>query len=835
MGERPLVTVTLALLTGLFLSNVFFYFPLCLSVLLLSFLFVDVFIFQGRLLPSGVYWVGLAGFLVYQVVSTPFSQEDLSRYRNQGPIHLLAEVSAPIRHSPNHVSLQMEGIKLFLASSASSVNGRFQLNIYNREVPFEYGDRLEMMIRLRSSGQFQNQGAFQFGDYRERTGWSGFASLPHFDQIHKVGEGGIPLLKRIYRWRDTVRLRILSSMEGPAVGLLMAIIIGETGYLSDEVRDVFSRSGTAHLLAVSGTHLAFISLLLFGLSRSLLLCLPARLLLRLSLWKIASQLAALITAFGVTFYTFFSGGRIGTLRALTMILVYLASIWFSRQRDAQCSLSLAALIILIFNPRALFEISFQFSFLAVLSIILLVEWWAEIGPKYFLEKEVPFARRVFIDGPRLMFISTMGATLGTAPLSLYYFHQFSWVGPVANMVLLPLAGWVMIPLGLFSAIGSLFMEKGFFLSGVNQHLWSFYLDATRFFSAFPGAGFHFSSPHFLLVFLFYACFFFVIVKKKSFRWLLAVNAVFFLTFLGWGGFRVFPDRPRVTFMDVGQGDAVLVEFPHGETMLIDGGDRRAGMFSVAPSLWEARIRKIDYLVGSHPQADHIGGFPYLVRNFEIGEAWINGKDIDTQTYRTLTESLNKKHIPIKTITRESSSVEIHPCGLQFLHPTQDKNLKFKEMNDQSIVIKMTCSGEKGSVVSFLFSGDLEKAGEKILLSRSDHLKSSILKVPHHGSQSASGRPFVTSVSPEIAIISVGRQNRHHHPHASVLDLYAESGSRVYRTDQEGAIVVEMKEPMKKNDPGFIISSFSDRKVKKVRWSSSLLLEEWKNIRKVFLF
>ncbi|MFQ5780420.1 MAG: ComEC/Rec2 family competence protein, partial [Nitrospiria bacterium] len=295
MGKRPLVAITLALLGGLFLGELFSFFPLTLFLSLLFLLLLETLFVQGRLLSLPLFLCGVIGFILYQIVVTPYSSEDLRWYLDRGPVRLIAEVDGPLQHRPKGVTLRMKGVAVVSEGGYRPVEGRFQLTIYKREIPFEYGDRLEMTVRLRRPGQFQNPGSFQYADYRERGGWRGVATLPNADQVRKVGEGGLRLLKSLYRLRDEIRTRILTSIEGPPGALLMALVIGEKGYLTNEIRDAFSASGTAHILAVSGSHLAFVSLLVFGLTRWLILCLPEPILLRISLWKIPSQWAALIT------------------------------------------------------------------------------------------------------------------------------------------------------------------------------------------------------------------------------------------------------------------------------------------------------------------------------------------------------------------------------------------------------------------------------------------------------------------------------------------------------------------------------------------------------------
>ena len=832
MGRRPLVSVTVALLAGLFSGEIFSYFPLSFFFFLFILLIIESFFWRGRRLSLPLLGVGAAGFAIYQLLTTPFASGDLRKYVDQGPLRLIAQVDGAPGHFPGETVLWMKGVALDSPSGLRPIDGRFRLNLYSPDVPFEYGDRLEMEVRLRTPQQFRNPGAFQYADYREREGWSGVAGVTDLTRVKKVGEGGLPFVKALYRWREKIRGAILTHLDGIPAALLMALIIGETGYLTDEIREVFAASGTTHILSISGSHLALVAFLIFGASRWLILHLPSPVLLRISLWKVPSQWAALVTAGPVIFYAFLAGGEVATLRSLTMILVYLFSIWINRSGDVKISLAFAALLIVLFHPPSIFDVSFQLSFLSVLSIALMIEWWEAAFPA--LPSEIPLSRfEKYVAGPgKVMLLSTLGATLGSAPLTLYYFHQFSWVGFIANFIIVPLAGWVIIPFGLVSSVASLFLEEGFPFSAWHQWLGMIYYRVTAFFAGFPGADFHFSSPPLFMVLLFYGLIFSLLIRQASWKRLLPITLAFFLFFLGWEGIRLSPEMLRVTFIDVGQGDATLIEFPKGKTMLVDGGSGglfNIGKIAVTPYLQERRIGRIDYLVGTHPQMDHMGGLAYIVRKFNVGEVWTDGMTREVSFYREFLTALDQKGLSPRKITGSDPSMEIDGCRLDFLNPPAGAEPNEKTLNDQSIVLYLSCPALGRRGISFLLTGDIETKAEEAILEKKVSLKSTFLKVPHHGSHTSSGRPFLSAVSPEVALFSVGAHNSYRHPHPEVLAAYETSGIKVYRTDRDGALIVEA-------DAGeaLRIRSYREETVEKVKWND-FPEAEWRNIEKVFPF
>lgn len=840
MGNKPLVSVTLVFLSGLLASEVFSFFPLTLTVFVFILLLVEAVFFRSGFFPVSLLVVWTVGFVLHQNTLKPPDTHDLGRYVDQGPVRVIARISEPVQYTKKYASLKMKAVSIGAANASGQMpfhaaDGVFRLYISstsNEVIPFEYGDELALVLRLRHPKQYQNPGSFLSADYRERVGWAGVASLSHFDQAKKVGEGGNPILKRVYRWREEIRKKILASVDEPAASILLAMVIGESGNLSDEVREGFASAGIAHLLSVSGSHLVFVSVFVFALCRGLMLRLPEPILLRCTAWKIPSQWAALCTAFAVTFYAFLAGGQIATLRALAMTLVYLLSIWLCRSRDTQISLSLAALLIVLFQPQAIFEISFQLSFTAVLSIVLFVEWWRETKPDTAVTglSETPQGvfQKYVLDPSRLLLLSSVGAAIGTAPLSLFYFHQFSWVGVAVNLLLVPVAGVLLIPFALCAALVSLFTET-FPLPFLHERLWSAFYHSTQWFAGAPGADLRFASPALSLVVLFYALFFFMLVTRRSRKSVFGVSTSFFLIFLGWGAFRIPPETLRVTFLDVGQGDAALIEFPNGQTLLIDGGDSRAGKYAVAPYLWQRRIREIDYLIGTHPQSDHIGGLPFILQNFKVNTVWTNGMPTETETYGAF-ETAIRETGAVHQIAFRGASLKIDICRLVFLNPglnPDERPISSRGgLNNHSIVFSLSCSVDGRAPLTFLFTGDIEQETEAVLLTNAATLKNTVLKVPHHGSRSSSGERFIAAVSPKIVIFSAGRKNRYRHPHQEVTQRYALMGATPYRTDYMGAIFIEAD-----GDPA--VTTYGERRQERIRRTDSVFNQEWRNIQKAF--
>jgi competence protein ComEC len=257
---------------------------------------------------------------------------------------------------------------------------------------------------------------------------------------------------------------------------------------------------------------------------------------------------------------------------------------------------------------------------------------------------------------------------------------------------------------------------------------------------------------------------------------------------------LFQKDLRLTFIDVGQGDSILIEFPKGKKMLIDGGGLHEDRFDtgkniIAPLLWKKKIRRIDTLVLTHPDPDHLKGLIFIASQFSIGQFWDNGYQTESGSYLQLKKILKEKQIMTFSLNEKASPQIIHGVEISILNPpksntTQRKVRNFLDLNNSSLVMKLGFRN-----VSVLLSGDIGKEAEERMLRKGSLLRADILKIPHHGSSSSSSPPFLDRVKPTYAILSVGERNIGRLPHPEVLKRYQQLGSRIFRTDKHGAISV----------------------------------------------
>jgi competence protein ComEC len=250
-------------------------------------------------------------------------------------------------------------------------------------------------------------------------------------------------------------------------------------------------------------------------------------------------------------------------------------------------------------------------------------------------------------------------------------------------------------------------------------------------------------------------------------------------------------RLQVSVLDVGQGDSIFVAFPDGRTMLVDAGGLPGGNYLhgmragldvgedvVSPFLWSRGLKRIDTVVITHAHEDHVGGMPAVLRNFRVGELWV-GRDDDAPAYRNVLAEAAARHIPVVHRLRDE---HFDWAGVQVRVLWPDSSDPARARNDDSLVLRLQDGGE-----SFLLTGDIERAVERSIVSDGDELAAGFLKVPHHGGKTSSTTAFLDAVHPAVSAISVGEANPFGHPSPDAMQRIQAEGSRLYRTDRDGAI------------------------------------------------
>ena len=633
--------------------------------------------------------------------------------------------------------------------------GRLLLTVGGGDNSFSVGQRVRFRAKLRRPRNFGNPGGFDYEGYLASKGIYVTAYAGERGWVVPVG-GGDSFLEGI---RKDIGL-FIDRVDPPLRGVVKALVLGERGEVERDTRDLFIRTGTAHLLAISGLHVGIIASTFYGL---LLFFFKRWEYLLLSLD--VKRLSALLTIPPVVFYSLIGGLSIPTQRALIFAIVFLLAVFSQRERDYWNLLSFAALILLLLNPLLLFQVSFQLSFVAVASILL-----------FFHHRKGGFRGWL-----RDLLLISLVTFAGTAPLLLYHFHRLSTIGVIANILAVPLIGFLSLPFLLLAGLLSL---VSYGLASYPLLIGVFWLKMgmmwLSFLSSFPFSSLYLPSLSLTGMVLYYISFIGISGIRRYGRMalLLSMPFVFWLLSLPIST----PERVlRVTFISVGPGDATLIEFPNGEVMLVDGGGGFGKGFDIGervigPFLLERGVKRIDYMVLTHPQRDHMEGLFFVAKNFEIGRFLWNGRGLQGEG---LLSVLREREVPVMEIDSSMPPLWLGGVRIEVLHPGPGSLL---EGRDGSLVLRLDFGK-----VSILLPGDIGEGVERSLLQRGLQ-EVTILKVPGHGAISSSSPPFIRAISPEVAIISAGH-NDPFHPHSEVLRRYRNEGVRLYRTDRDGAITV----------------------------------------------
>ena len=828
-----MVWAAVCCLSGLVLSQTFIYFPLTLLGFAAIAIVWGLVAYQRQRRPAGFFLLVaglvLLGILRFQIAAQSVSADDLARFATREPIRLIGVVDEPLRHGPESTRILLKARSVTLEGRDYPVSGRLRITVRDFVPDSEYGDLISIETRLRPILGLRNPGGFDYAATLRREGIRALAGVRRPEALTRLAVGGFAPLRRIYVWREQIRQQLDGSLSPVSSAILQAMLIGETGSLSPEIREAFMISGTTHLLSISGSHLAMVAFVVFYLSGRILRWMPARWLLFLSRRVTVTRLSVLITLVPVVFYTLLAGAQVATVRSLIMILVYLAAVWFQRADDPLNALAVAALLIVLWDPNAVFSISFQLSFIAVLAMVMLGAnaVFPRDEPPFNSERDTSWTVRR-MGKLRAYFGMTVAAGAATLPLTAFYFNQISWVGFLSNPIIVPFVGMVIVPLGLACSVGAVLFDRTILpLAGLNDGLARGLFSMVEWFARFPASEVHVPSPPVGVITVVYLTGLAVLIFKGSrARKGIAIGLCLLVTLVWIVRWPVFhaDGRLRVTFLDVGQGDAAWIEMPDGKTMLIDGGgaygNLDSGRLAVAPYLWNTGRWSIDYLVASHPQMDHMGGLSYIARKFRIGELWTNGLEKDAVFYERFRDIVLEKAIMEKRMTGDDPPLERAGVRIVPLHPGGSD--AFTSDNNRSLVIRIEY-GQK----SVLFTGDIERPAERALLRWGDRLKSTVLKVPHHGSRSSIDPDFLSRVAPSVAVISVGANNPYRHPSPETLAAYDALGARIYRTDRDGAVIFQT------DGDRWTIRTYADGITQPVPWGWDMAAAEAANLKKIF--
>jgi competence protein ComEC len=799
---RPLVPLAAAFCLGITLGDLFLFPPVAWAVI--------VALCLG--LAGGAWWAGARRLFPLLLIAAfgCLGGQAMALARAGAPLHHVSRLTPSHLDSPialegwvvtppdprpadvrdagttERTRFVVEVARLRLGQTWASAAGRARLTVLGEVPAPRYGDEIRGVFRLRHPRGFGNPGAFDYPRYLATQGvfLEGWTREPV--EVIPAARGS-RILAAVFRLRAMILERLDGVLPSAEAGLLKATVLGDRSGLTPEMNQAFLDSGTYHILAISGLNVSILAGTLFGLFRLL---------------RASPPLAAAAAMLLVTFYAALAGASASVVRAAVMADTYLLAVILDRRGDLLNTLALSALVLLWWNPHYLFDVGFQLTYLATLGIILVLPRCEEKLARW------PRPLRYILASMAI----TLAATLMTLPVLAATFNRISPVGLLANIPIVPLSGLIT---GLGTLLCSLLLVEPsglLWLNHLNGWLVDLLFASARWFAAVPWGSLRVYTPTAGMLLAYYGLVGGWLLLTRSpqgepasprarriGRGLLIVCTLALVIQVG---LRLHPPeggpKIRLSMLDVGQGEAIFLELPGRRRLLIDAGGVMGEGFDVgarvvAPFLWHEWVGNLDALVLTHPESDHVGGAPAILREFQVREVWVGEQATYPVTALWLQEYLRHQRIPCRVVSAESSPIRVGVTAVEILHPSAGiregqvpAGERRSRSNADSVVLRVGIGGRWA-----LFTGDIGAEEEAALVAGGAPLRAQVLKVPHHGSRTSSTPAFLAAVQPEIGLVSVGYRNPFRHPHPDIVERYVGAGIRFFRTDRHGAIRVEM--------------------------------------------
>jgi len=668
----------------------------------------------------------------------------------------------PVRWASGRTRLILDVDGFFDEADRRPASGRLQVTLYGETAAVGEGQRVSVELKLARPRGFRNPDAFDYPAFLRREGIL-LVGSGRAESLVPLTPDEPPWPVRVKRWAVAV---IGAHLPETSAALLAGLILGEKTGLPAETDEAFRRAGVYHILAVSGFNVALLASSVFFV---------------LSALGVSRRTTAVAAGVALVGFALVVGGQASVLRATVMGLLLLTAMLLDRESQLMNALALAALVLLVWRPGDLWDPGFQLSFAATAGIIYLTpsitSWLAARGWPAWLATAVAVS---------------VGAQAAVTPVMLAHFNQLSLVGIVANLVVVPVAavGTTLGMLALLVALASaaaadvLFQALWLALLALRAAVWAA--------AAVPAAMIHLPAPGWTAI-LSWCGLLVLMPVLDARRWTRVAAAGCLAAALAlsiWPWVRPGDGRLRVTFLDVGQGDAILVELPEGPRLLVDGGPAGARRLDVgervlAPFLWNRPALRLDAVAVSHSDPDHSGGLRAVLTRFRVGELWENGRwgPGSEETLRAAERSgaCRRTLVAGQRMWLGSALVTVlNPDGTQSLDEPPPKG-----ENEESLVLRLDWRG-----FSLLLTGDLGRPGEERVLASHAPVRALALKVGHHGSRFSSTDEFLAATRAAVAVISVGARNPFRHPTPEALGRLEAAGARIYRTDRDGAVVLE---------------------------------------------
>jgi competence protein ComEC len=748
------------------------------------------------LLLLGFCLLALLGGAIRFQSSIPKVDERLIQFYNDRET---VQIEGMVADDPESINLtsvfNLSANELRIADETKQVTGKVLIHSLKYQ-QYKYGDVVKVIGKLEVPPQYNDF------DYKGYLATQGIYSVMNYPKIELLDANqGFKPLALLYSLRNRLAQNLALALPEPQGALAQGILLGIRGNIPYSLRDAFARTGTTHLLAISGLNLTIV----IGI------------LLSVGIWifgrrhSIYIWLALLVT----WLYTLLAGMHPPIVRGAIMGSMFLIGEFLGRQRSALTALTFAAAVMVGIEPQVLRQASFQLSFLSMAGLIFLFPYfqnWGRRGVASVIgtEGKLPSFLNVIVAS----FAVTLAATLMTWPVVAYYFNIVSFVSLPATFLATPAMPGIIITSALVGITGIFALPLAWILGWVDWLFLSYFTMVLQVFDAMPFSFIRLGKIQIWQIGCYYvlmamaglslrycrqvAAFFSSrsskicqlasnasgLAPRMNKRWIIYPLSI--AAILVWIATMSMPDdKLHVSILDVGQGDAILIQTPSQQNILIDGGPSPQAInieLGKKLAFWD---RTIDLVMLTQPQADHVNGLIEVLRKYKVKHIIESGTTSNSLTYQQWRNEIRNNGIEHE-VAQAGQEINLgNGLQMEVLHPsslllqgTSD------DIDNNGIVLRLSWNE-----ISFLFTADIRQEAECFLVAHRADLKSTVLKVAHHGSRTSTSPGFLAVVNPEVAVISAGYNNQFGLPNIEIVDrLNEQLGSdKVYLTSKQGTI------------------------------------------------
>ena len=672
-----------------------------------------------------------------------------------------------------------------------------------QEVNLEYGDKIFITGEFQEPQGMRNEGGFNYKEYLKSLNIYGSVKAKNIKVIEQ-NKGNI-FMNFTYKISDEIKENIEEFMGEKYSGLLIGLLLGDSSKIDENMEENFKITSLTHILAVSGAQVSYIIVAMYSLLKR----------------KIGIQKTRVVIIASLIFYMTLTGFSPSIVRAGIMGIILMISGLVFRKNDIINSIAISLFFMLVYNPFLLENVGLQLSYLGTIGIIgfnktiILIlkniqirnrKWKYKINRKLIL----------LISKIKEILAVTMSASLAVVPVMIYHFNLFGTYFLITNLL-------ASIIIGPITLLGTLLVIISFIsinIAKVLSYILKFLIDILLFISSFsklPISKIYIPTPTITFIIIIYLSLIISLFIYKVFhernpnttilrvRNLLAlvkykfkqnrddvIKKIIIISIIISLCMIFIPRDLQINFVDVGQGDSTFIITPKNKTILIDGGGSNTGSFDVGentllPYVLDKGYNKIDFMIISHFDSDHVGGLLTILEEIKVEKILIAKQEEQSENYKRFLNIVKEKNIPV-IIGKEGDKINIEKdLYLDILFP-ESEQIEENMINNNSLVFNMHYNN-----FSMLFTGDIEEIAEKriIEITNKSRLKADIIKVPHHGSKTSSTRELLEIVLPKIALIGVGKDNLFGHPSSETIDKLDELEIKTYRTDINGEIMINV--------------------------------------------